>query len=81
MTSVPGNAHEKGGEQPGNSPGAIPNGTIFSYNLDDTMTPGGLKVRFKVRVATGPEAERHEARLADAIREALIWTQRHLTDS
>jgi hypothetical protein len=52
---------------------AIPNGTIYSYNLDDRKTPGGLKVRWKVRVATGPEAERWDARLADAIKELLTW--------
>ena len=52
---------------------AIPNGTIYSYNLDDGKTPGGLKVRWKVRVATGPEAGRWDARLVDAIKELLTW--------
>ena len=57
---------------------AIPNGTIYSYNLDDGKTPGGLKVRWKVRVATGPEAERWDARQADAIKELLTWaSQQH----
>jgi hypothetical protein len=51
----------------------IPNGTIYSYNLDDSKTPGGLKVRWKIRVATGPEAERWDARQADAIKELLTW--------
>ena len=57
---------------------AIPNGTIFAYNLNETETPGGMKVRWKIRVATGPEAQRVEARQAEAIKEALIWVQRHL---
>jgi hypothetical protein len=57
---------------------AIPSGTIFSYNLDDTKTPGGMKVRWKVRVANGPEAARWDARQAEAIREALEWVYRHL---
>ena len=52
---------------------AIPNGTIYSYNLDDGKTPGGLKVRWKIRVATGTEAGRWDARLADAIKELLTW--------
>jgi hypothetical protein len=52
---------------------AIPNGTIYSYNLDDSKTPGGLKVRWKIRVATGPEAGRWDARQADAIKELLTW--------
>ena len=57
---------------------AIPNGTIFAYNLDDSKTPGGLKVRWKIRVATGPEAARWDARQADAIKELLQWaSQRH----
>jgi hypothetical protein len=56
---------------------SIPNGTIYSYNLDDRKTPGGLKVRWKIRVATGPEAGRWDARQADAIKELLTWaTQR-----
>ena len=56
----------------------IPNGTIFAYNLDERQTPGGMKVRWKVRVATGPEATRVDARQAEAIKEALIWAHRHL---
>jgi hypothetical protein len=56
---------------------AIPNGTIFAYNLDDTKTPGGLKVRFKIRVATGPEGVRWDARQAEAIKELLQWASRH----
>jgi len=55
----------------------IPNGTIFSYNLDDRKTPGGLKVRWKIRVATGPEGTRWDARQAEAIKELLQWAQRH----
>ena len=34
---------------------------------------GGLKVKWKIRVATGPEAARLDARQAAAIRELLIW--------
>ena len=57
---------------------SIPNGTIFAYNLDDSKTPGGLKVWFKIRAATGPEAARWDARQAEAIKELLQWaSQRH----
>ena len=49
---------------------AIPNGTIFAYNLDEKNNAGGMRVRWKVRVANGPEAARAEARQAEAIREA-----------
>ena len=56
---------------------AIPNGTILAYNLDEKNNAGGMKVRWKVRVATGPEAQRLEARQAEAIREALVWLRKH----
>jgi hypothetical protein len=56
---------------------AIPNGTIFSYNMDESKDPDGMKVRWKVRVAAGPEAARWDARQAEAIREALLWLSRH----
>jgi hypothetical protein len=58
-------------------PETIPNETIYSYNLDDRKKPGGLKVRFKVRIATGPEGARWDARLDQAIKELLQWAQRH----
>jgi len=77
MAPEPESEQGKGEEQVGNSPLAIPNGTIFSYNLDDRETPGGLKVRWKIRVAAGPEAARLDARQAEAIRELLIWARRH----
>jgi hypothetical protein len=56
---------------------SIPNGTIFSYNLDDSKTPGGLKVRWKIRVATGSEAHRWDTRQTEAIRELLRWATQH----
>jgi hypothetical protein len=36
-----------------------------------------MKVRWKVRVATGTEAARWDARQAEAIREALTWLHKH----
>jgi hypothetical protein len=55
----------------------IPNGTIYSYNMDNNKTPGGLKVRWKIRAATGAEGARWDARQAQAIKELLQWAQRH----
>jgi hypothetical protein len=55
----------------------IPNGTILAYNMDDTKTLGGLKVRLKIRVVSGPEAARWDARQAEAIKELLLWSSRH----
>jgi hypothetical protein len=56
---------------------AIPNGTIFSYNMDKGKDSDGWKVRWKIRVAAGPEATRWDARQAEAIREALLWLRSH----
>ena len=73
MSAVPGNGKEKGKEQAGNSPADIPDSTIYTYNMDDSKTPGGLKVRWKVRVITGPAAVQYDARQNAAIRELLQW--------
>jgi hypothetical protein len=77
MTSAPGNGHGKSEQHAGNSPADIHGGTIYAYNLDDTKTPGGLKVRWKVRVITGPAAARWDTRQNAAIMELLQWAHRH----
>ena len=77
MTGTPEKQHEIAGEYPPELLNTIPNGTIFSYNLNDSKTPGGLKVRWKIRVATGAEGARWDARQAEAIKELLQWAQRH----
>jgi hypothetical protein len=77
MTSEPGKPLESAEEHAGNAPDTIPSDTIYSYNVDDSKTPGGIKVRWKVRVVTGPQAARYDARQAEAIREALTWAVRH----
>jgi hypothetical protein len=77
MEAEHGKPRESTGYQAGNSPGAIPESTVYAYNLDDTKTPGGLKVRWKVRVVTGPAAARYDARQNQAIRELLQWASRH----
>jgi len=68
---------ESAGKYPPELLAAIPNGTIFAYNLDENNNAGGMKVRWKIRVANGPEAARWDARQADAIREALTWLRKH----
>ena len=60
-------------EQAGNSPVTIPEDAYLSYYRDDMENAGGLKVKWKIRVAAGPEAARLDARQAAAIRELLIW--------
>jgi hypothetical protein len=79
MTTGPGKPQEPEKEHADNSPDTIPNGTIYSYNLDDTKTPGGIKVRWKIRIVTGAEAARYDARQAEAIRELLTWAHQRAT--
>jgi hypothetical protein len=73
MNSAPRNSSAENEERAGNSPTDIPDSTIYTYNMDDSKTPGGLKVRWKVRVITGPAAAAYDARQNAAIRELLQW--------
>jgi hypothetical protein len=50
---------------------------VISYNLDEAERPGGLKVRFKVTIATGEKAAALDARQTQAIKELLEWTLRY----
>jgi hypothetical protein len=50
---------------------------IISYNLDEAERPAGLKIRFKIAIATGKRAAALDARQAEAIRELLEWTLRY----
>jgi hypothetical protein len=66
--------NRKGQEiQDSNSPGLSGNGRIISYNLSEGKRPGGIKVRYKVRIATGKRAREIDARQAAAIMEVLQW--------
>ena len=64
----------------GNSPGISPKGRVISYNVSEGERPGGIKVRFKIRIATGKRAKEIDARQAKAIMEVLQWQrqQTHL---
>ena len=73
MSTAPENSRNKSEEHTSNSPADIPESTICTYNMDDSKTPGGLKVRWKVRVITGPAAAAYDARQNAAIRELLSW--------
>jgi hypothetical protein len=74
---LPGNTPGGPEIQAGNPAGIGPESRLFSYNMDENKTPGGLKVRVKVRVITGPEAARLDARQARAILELLTWLHQH----
>jgi hypothetical protein len=71
---------EKGPEiQDSNSPEMVKGPRIISYNLNEDERPGGMKVRFKVRIETGKKAAALNAQQAEAIKELLQWARQHRT--
>jgi hypothetical protein len=66
-------------KQQGNSGGALKGPRIISYNLTEEQRPGGMKVRFKIRIETGKKAAAIDAAQADALRELLEWSREHRT--
>jgi hypothetical protein len=74
---MPDEPEEKPEKYSGNSPAYIPDENVFAYNLDDSMTPGGIKVRFKIRVETGQKARHWDALQNQAIKELLQWARQH----
>jgi hypothetical protein len=58
------------------SPGPeIDSDRIISYNFNEDERPGGMKVRAKIRIVSGKEAEAVTAAQAEAIKELLIWVR------
>jgi hypothetical protein len=51
MITGPGNEPDNGEEHHRDLPADIPYHPVYAYNLDDTKTPGGIKVRWKIRVS------------------------------
>ena len=68
---------EKAGNSSGNQPGIGENARVISYNVPEGDRPGGIKVRFKIRIATGKRAKEIDARQARAIMEELQWQRQH----
>ena len=62
-------------EQASNSPPPMAGARIISYNFNEDERPGGMKVRAKIRVVSGKQAEAVAAAQAEAIRELLIWVR------
>ena len=48
---------------------------IISYNFNEDERPGGMKVRVKIRIVSGKQAEAVIAAQAEAIRELLLWVR------
>ena len=59
------------------TPGIPGNDTVISYNVSEDQRPGGIKVRFKIRIATGKRAREIDARQAKVIMEVLQWQRQH----
>ena len=49
------------------------------YNLDHATTPGGMKVRWRVRTATGKEAQHLEKQQNQVIIKLLTWADQYLS--
>jgi hypothetical protein len=63
----------------GKQPGMLSNVRVVSYNIPEGDRPGGIKVRFKIRVVTGKRAKDIDARQARAIMEVLQWQRQQHT--
>ncbi len=63
--------------QDSNSSGIVNGPHIISYNLNEDERPGGLKVRYKIRIETGKKAAALNAQQAQAIKELLLWARQH----
>jgi hypothetical protein len=73
------NAGESRENDYGNLPGIAPNGRVISYNVPVGERPGGIRVRFKIRIATGKRAQLIDARQAEVIMEVLQWQRQQRT--
>ena len=64
-------------KQGSNSPGIANSARVISYNLSEEERPDGIKVRYKIRIATGKRAREIDARQAAVIMEVLQWLSQH----
>jgi hypothetical protein len=65
----------------GNSPGIPGNDRLISYNVNEDERPGGLRIRFKIRVESGKKAAARDALMASAVKELCEWSRQHRTPS
>jgi hypothetical protein len=77
MTHGPDNTGKGPEKHERNSGSALKGPRVISYNLSEQQRPGGMKTRFKIRIETGQKAEEADARLAEALRELLQWSQQY----
>jgi hypothetical protein len=65
------------GERPVDPRREIDGYHIISYDVDESERPGGMKVRYKIRIGSGPRAEAVDEAQARVIREILEWSRQH----
>jgi hypothetical protein len=65
------------GKLPSNSVPTIPESGIIAYNLREGERPGGMKVRYKIKIETGPKARELDEQQAEVIWELLRWARRY----
>jgi hypothetical protein len=68
-------------EQHRNSPGIMDGARIISYNFSEGERPDGMRIRAKIRIVTGRQAEALNQAQAEAIRELLLWARQQHTPS
>jgi hypothetical protein len=61
------------GKRGSNSPGIGGNGSLISYNEDER--PGGLRIRFKIRVESGKKSA---ALMASAVKELSVHSPKSI---
>jgi hypothetical protein len=63
--------------QPDNAAPLIPESGIIAYNLREGERPDGMKVRYKIKIVTGPKARELDQQHAEIIRDLLIWARQY----
>jgi hypothetical protein len=64
-------------KQPDNVAPLIPESGIVAYNLREGERPDGMKVRYKIKIVTGPKARELDQQHAEIIRDLLVWARRY----
>ena len=64
-------------KQADNSTPIIPESGIIAYNLRERERPGGMKVRYKIKIVTGTKARELDEQHAEIIWELLRWARRY----
>ena len=60
-----------------NSVPPIPESGIVAYNLREGERPGGMKVRYKIKIETGRKARELDEQQAEIIWELLRWARQY----